>query len=957
MANKESYSLQKRPGFGLIQRKGAVLLRILHIPLEFNTWENASHFPYNVNYGFEEGFTANGVEFTTIPAIYEYTSSDPRSWLYHIKELCSGKRYDQAWLEVVHTVYDEKFLEWLSALCPVRIGLVWESSEMHPDEYKTNPAGAERRRSNLARNLQYMTHIIAGDERDVASFNSSGVVQAKWLWDACCQPLSTIDFHPGEPRHPYGLFYGALYGERRKWLEHSALEGLLVRPQASPEHSTELPGLFDRLNAATSQVLREQKPLPPGFLEQYTHSVRTIRRSADSLWLKGLKEGVATVNLPQFGKTYAGRVIEGMAAGRPVITWEIPDRPRTRELFENGREILLYDQNSPEQLAEHIKRLLREPELGKKIADNARRKLLARHNTEELVRQVLIWTEARKPQTSSRPGLDHPPVTKPDDFCEELISRGLWTPGAPLRLHLGCGEQHFEGYVNIDYPPDKHSVMNTRADIHADILNLDFPPGSVDEIRLHHVFEHFSRVTALALLIRWREWLKAGGKLVIETPDLIGSARALLSSNSSWSIKMGAVRHLVGDQSSGWAYHVDQWFPERFERTLSGLGFGNVQTSSVNWPHEPFLSNVTVQAVKTGEVSRAELVASAEAILWESTVAPAERPTFEVWKHQLHEILNGAPPQGTVAENIVPRAEKVLAKNRASLPLDDIHDFNQRSRDRWMAEKAAQIAAGASVLDIGAGTCPYRDLFSHCDYKAHDFKRYEGEKLGGTSEYGNIDIISDICAIPVPDASFDAVVCTEVLEHVPEPTSALREMARILKPGGRILISAPLGSGLHQLPFHFYGGFTPNWYNHFLPLCGIKVTKIAPNGGFFRLLAQESHRAASLLRNNGHFNHDREAILALLDEWLPRFLFDREEQQFVDQFTVGYHVEGVRDDPVAAVQDQIETDPQDARLYVKAARLLFEEGRSELAFKYLEDARELDPAVPGLAELLKERRV
>ena len=118
-----------------------------------------------------------------------------------------------------------------------------------------------------------------------------------------------------------------------------------------------------------------------------------------------------------------------------------------------------------------------------------------------------------------------PPVLQGEVCLESLAAAGLWQKGRPLRLHLGCAAEHLDGYLNLDYSPAHYNVMQVRADAYADILRLQFPPESVDEIRLHHGFEQFNRVTALAMLIRWHRWLKAGGLLHLETSDLIGCAK------------------------------------------------------------------------------------------------------------------------------------------------------------------------------------------------------------------------------------------------------------------------------------------------------------------------------------------------------------------------------------------------------------------------------------------------
>merc|ERR1712232_1138059 len=79
-----------------------------------------------------------------------------------------------------------------------------------------------------------------------------------------------------------------------------------------------------------------------------------------------------------------------------------------------------------------------------------------------------------------------------------------------------------------------------------------------------------------------------------------------------------------------------------------------------------------------------------------------------------------------------------------------------------------------------------------------------------------MDIESDIADIPLPNNSVDVIICEQVLEHILHPVEAVREMARLLRPGGMLLITVPYGPYLHNLPYHYNGGLTRGWFEHYL---------------------------------------------------------------------------------------------------------------------------------------------
>ncbi len=111
-----------------------------------------------------------------------------------------------------------------------------------------------------------------------------------------------------------------------------------------------------------------------------------------------------------------------------------------------------------------------------------------------------------------------------------------------------------------------------------------------------------------------------------------------------------------------------------------------------------------------------------------------------------------------------------------------------------------------------------------------------------------IDLISDITSIPEPDASFDAILCTEVLDHVPDPTEALDEFVRLLKPGGKLILTAPFASLVHFAPYHYCSGFSRYWYEHHLVKRGFIIEELTPNGDWFPFCPQDLMSLRSFAR-------------------------------------------------------------------------------------------------------------
>jgi len=120
--------------------------------------------------------------------------------------------------------------------------------------------------------------------------------------------------------------------------------------------------------------------------------------------------------------------------------------------------------------------------------------------------------------------------------------------------------------------------------------------------------------------------------------------------------------------------------------------------------------------------------------------------------------------------------------------------FYLARRALWQAMSDFRAHVSGKVLDVGCGTMPYRALYV--------VDRYVGLEIDSPQARARqrADDFYDGGRFPYPDASFDTVLCSEVLEHVFSPEQFLSEIARVLQRGGRLLLTAPFVWDEHEQP-------------------------------------------------------------------------------------------------------------------------------------------------------------
>jgi len=147
------------------------------------------------------------------------------------------------------------------------------------------------------------------------------------------------------------------------------------------------------------------------------------------------------------------------------------------------------------------------------------------------------------------------------------------------------------------------------------------------------------------------------------------------------------------------------------------------------------------------------------------------------------------------------KKSSLAAVRRLLVPLKNtlIHPQFLSYRDNVLKTWLSEIAEHSAVLDIGCNDrWPEPYLSSDCDYFGLDYYSIELDRYDS-----QVDLFGDAQCLPFTEECIDAVLLFDVLEHIPDATAVFRELNRVLKKGGVILVQIPFIYPIHDAPFDF----------------------------------------------------------------------------------------------------------------------------------------------------------
>jgi ubiquinone/menaquinone biosynthesis C-methylase UbiE len=442
---------------------------------------------------------------------------------------------------------------------------------------------------------------------------------------------------------------------------------------------------------------------------------------------------------------FSNRLVNVLASGAFLIqTYS----QKLEEVFENGKHLVWY--GDEEELLQLIDRYLSEEAARRLIGEQGRKEVLAKYTYDRSVAEILRNVTEKRIEMVS---VDRVPEKRPE---KKEASRSL-------RLNIGCGKDLKPRYVNIDrYNPDADALM--------DAGKLDYPDSSADEVFSSHMIEHVPLAEFLKILQEWKRVLKPGGRLEIRCPNFEAHIRKWLEGDEAfrWG---GGLNRLLGIQDRGEGHLNRNMFThKRLQTLVKEAGFSILRCE--------------ITATRTGEEPDGDILC----------IAVKPQPALK----QAKPILAGF--------------DQVALDNHWKKALDEAK-AGGRFTLKWFREHPitrellkSEVLEG-HVLEIGCGLgqrafiahrnkdCRITGMDASWFAVGHATKTYGAEGL--TFEVG------DATRMPFPSRSFDNAYMLAVFEHIPDSEKLLREIRRVLKPGGKLFVSVT-ENNYHASPDHVH---------------------------------------------------------------------------------------------------------------------------------------------------------
>lgn len=181
---------------------------------------------------------------------------------------------------------------------------------------------------------------------------------------------------------------------------------------------------------------------------------------------------------------------------------------------------------------------------------------------------------------------------------------------------------------------------------------------------------------------------------------------------------------------------------------------------------------------------------------------------------------------------------------------------NESARISFVTSKIEAVLeskAGANFLDLGAGLSPFKDVVERFGgkYLSQDFSLYvpNNKHMGMQNDewnYPRHDFVCDINDFE-PGIQFQNLICTEVLEHVPDPIAVLAKISNLTETSGKVIITVPMLSLVHQAPYYYSSGLSVYWFTKWAPEFDLRIDELVISGDFADLLEQELSRGFAQL--------------------------------------------------------------------------------------------------------------